>query len=332
MPNEKGEMTEQEKMELEKNAPDFVKEAEAEKKTKGKKEPEPQEESDKDEAVDIGMPDVPQTPQEKSLATTKAIMRDKAYDYFLTQAQDIVNVTSRIDNLEGRRLVFNALNRIEIMLQEQNISWKQVNQRKLISALANTALLGLDAEQGEVYAIPYREKTGVNVTLQRGYKGERKIRLLHSINKNVADIDAFLVHDGDEFSVSHEPGTDDFKFKEKDVFNPGKVIGSFGYILYTDGRKKVHTLTLADLEKRHQASKMPNSPAWKNWLNEMYLAKTVMATCKDVVVNFDDDKVMKSAYIDTDYENIEEVDLDDTQKIPLQKQDGRFVIGQGKEA
>ncbi len=332
MPKDDGSLTEQEKMDLEKDAPDFVKEAETEKKSKGKAKDEQQPE-DKDEAVDIGMPEVPeQTPQEKSQAVTKAIMRDKAYDFFLQSAQSIVNVTSRIDNVEGRRLVFMALNRIEVMLQEQKITWKQVNQRKLISALANTALLGLDAEQGEVYPIPYKENGQVTVNLQRGYKGERKIRLLHSINKDVEYIDAFLVRKGDTFSVKHTPETDTYFFEESDAFRSGEVIGAFGYVQYKGGRLKVHKLTIDDLKKRRAASKSPNSPAWTKWTEEMYLAKTIMATCKDVPVHFTDD-VIQRAYVSTDFEEVPEVEITDegSQKIPLQKQGDKYVIGDGKK-
>jgi phage RecT family recombinase len=310
------------------DVPDFVKEAAQE-----QPQEQPQEPEDRDEPVDIGEPEVPQqTPQDKSQAVTKALMRDKAYDHFLQSAQDIVNVTSRIDSTEGRRLVFMALNRIEVMMQEQKITWKQVNQRKLISALANTALLGLDAEQGEVYPIPYKENGQVTVNLQRGYKGERKIRLLHSINKDVEYIDAFLVRKGDTFSVKHTPETDTYFFEEADAFGNGEVVGAFGYVQYKGGRLKVHKLTKADLDKRRQASKSPNSPAWAKWTDEMYLAKTIMATCKDVPVHFTDD-VMQRAYISTDFEEVPEVEITDegSQKIPLKNQGGRYVIGAAKQ-
>lgn len=284
------------------DAPDFVKEAEV---AKGA-------EQEQERSIDIGMPDVPETPQEKSLAATKSLMRDRAYNHFLTQAADIVSVTSRIDNVEGRRLVFNALNRIEMMMAEQHITWAQVNQRKLIAALANTALLGLDAEQQEVYPIPYREKTGVNIQLQRGYKGERKLRLMHSIGRDkdpIKWIDAHLVREGDTFTVEYGAETDKFEFKA-DPFSAGAIKGSFGYVLYETGRIKVHTLTLDDLERRHKASKQPNSPAWTKWTPEMYLAKTIMAVCKDIVVHFED-KALVSAYANTDIETAEVIEVED---------------------
>lgn len=287
------------------DAAEFVQEAEAAKATQQ------QEPEDKDTTIDIGMPEVPETPKQKSLAATKQLMRDRAYNHFLTQAGDIVSVTSRIDNVEGRRLVFNALNRIEIMMAEQGITWDKVNQRKLISALANTALLGLDAEQQEVYPIPYRGKTSVDVQLQRGYKGERKLRLLHSINRDkdpIKWIDAHLVREGDTFAVEYGPSGDSFEFKA-DPFSAGAIKGSFGYILFESGRVKVHTLTLADLEKRHMASKMPNSPAWKNWTSEMYLAKTIMAVCKDIPVHFEDAPLV-SAWNSTDIETAEVIDIE----------------------
>ena len=289
------------------DAPDFVQQAEA----KAAQE-QGQEKPEQERQIDIGMPDIPETPQEKSLAATKSLLRDRAYNHFLTQASDIVSVTSRIDNVDGRRLVFNALNRIEMMMADQGIEWKQVNQRKLIAALANTALLGLDAEQQEVYPIPYKEKGGYNITLQRGYKGERKLRLLHSFDHDenpIKWIDAYLVREGDTFMVEYGPETDKFEFKA-DPFSAGAVKGAFGYILYKSGRIKVHTLSLDDLEKRHKASKMPNSPAWRDWKNEMYLAKTIMAVCKDVVVHFED-KVLVSAYANTDIETAEVIEIED---------------------
>ncbi len=357
MPNNNGEMTEQEKMEFERETPDFVKDAEKEKaekkqepkgKAKGKTQAKATEKADKDEPVDIGEPEITtdsseeKTPQEKSQAVTKALIKDKAINYFLESASGIINVMSRIDNEEGRRLIFFALNRSEIAMQEKGVVWAQINQRKLVSALANVALLGLDAEQQEIYPILYKDgKVTINnrsydrysIDMQKGYKGERKIRLKYAM-RPIIDMDARLIREGDKFKVHTTAQSDTFEF-DHDPFNEGKIKGAFGWVVREDGTMRVKVLTLNDIEKRKKASmdKMNGklSPAWKNWYEEMALAKTILAAAKDIPIEIKD-PVVAAAFRATEYENIEEVEIEDERnpRIPL-NQDGKFRIGDGKD-
>ena len=308
------------------DAPDFVKEAEANKAETEQTVEQPPEAEDKDEIIDLPA----QTPQEKSQAMTKVLIKDQAINYFLENASSIINATSKINNEEGRRLVFLALNRAEIAMQEKGIAWSQINQRKLVSGLANVALLGLDAEQGEVYPIPYAEKGGkYNINFQRGYKGERKIRLKHAI-RPIEDMDVRLIREGDTFKVHTTAEGDTFEF-EADPFNEGKVKGAFAWILRKDKTIKVKVLTVADIEKRKKASmtKMGGnlSPAWKLWENEMILAKTLMSVAKDVPIEIKD-RVIEDAYENTDYETVDVLELPDdtTPRIALPANTG-FKVG-----
>lgn len=322
------------------DAPDFVKEAEA---AKAVKEVEPEQPDETDEPVDIGEPEAPEekTPQQQSQAVTKALVKDKAINYFLESAAGIINVMSRIDNEEGRRLIFFALNRAEIAMQDhfpKAVTWGQINQRKLVSALANVALLGLDAEQGEVYPILYkdgkvtikgREYDRYAINMQRGYKGERKIRLKYAM-RALLDMDARLIREGDTFKVHTTAQGDMFDF-EHDPLSEGKIKGAFAWVLREDGTQRVKVLNMADIEKRKKASqdKMGGklSPAWSKWENEMILAKTLLACARDIPLEIKD-PVVQAAITDTDYEEVEalEIEAEGEKKIPL-PQGGKFRIG-----
>ena len=316
------------------DAPDFVKEAEA---ARAAQEPERPEETDA--AVDIGDPQVPDvsTPQQQSQAVTRSLVKDKAINYFLESAAGIINVMSRVDNEEGRRLIFFALNRAEIAMQDKKVTWAQINQRKLVSALANVALLGLDAEQGEVYPILYKDGTVTiggkeydryAINMQRGYKGERKIRLKYAM-RPLMDMDARLIREGDTFKVHTTAAGDTFEF-DHDPFGNGAVKGAFAWVIREDGTQRVKVMTLEDIEKRKKASieKMSGklSPAWKNWYNEMALAKTILAASRDIPLEIKD-PVVQAAFRDTDYEIVEQLEIEDetAPRIPLPQ--GKHIIG-----
>jgi recombinational DNA repair protein RecT len=324
-------------------APDFVKESETAKKEQAQQQ-EAQEQPEAPEAPEDEQESKAITPQQKSQDVTKRLIRDQAMTQFIDSASNIVNLTSKLDTEVARRLMFFALNRTETALQDhypKPVAWSQINQRKLVSALANAALLELDAEQGEVYPILYKDGTvkiqgkdydRYAVNMQRGYKGERKVRLKYAM-RPLLDMDARLIREGDTFTVHTTALSDEFEF-DHDPFNTGKVKGAFAWVVREDGTKRVKVLTMEDLEKRRQASmeKMGGklSPAWKKWENEMYLAKTLLAAAKDIPVEIKDTAIA-DAYADTDYESVDVVEIE-SEKAPrldpkaLSK--GKHVIGQ----
>jgi len=99
-----------------------------------------------------------------------------------------------------------------------------------------------------------------------------------------------LVHDQDEF-ILNEADPDSLVHKSDPFAKPdkrGPVVG--GYAIFRDESKRVmhlETMSLEDFEKVRQASKAPDSPAWKKWTNEMYRKAVLRRGSKYVPINND---------------------------------------------
>lgn len=99
-----------------------------------------------------------------------------------------------------------------------------------------------------------------------------------------------LVHEKDEF-VLNEADPDSLVHKSDPFAKPdkrGAVVG--GYTIFRDENRRVmhlETMSLEDFEKVRQASKAPDSPAWKKWTNEMYRKAVLRRGSKYVPINND---------------------------------------------
>lgn len=102
--------------------------------------------------------------------------------------------------------------------------------------------------------------------------------------------DRFLVVKGDEERIEHEPAPMDA--------DPGQVIAS--YAIFKQGDTVLHreVMRLKDIEDARNASKSPNSPAWRNWFGEMAKKVAVNRGSKSVPMS---DAVMQTIQRDNDF-------------------------------
>lgn len=94
--------------------------------------------------------------------------------------------------------------------------------------------------------------------------------------------DEFVLNEADPDSLAHH--SDPFAKHDQ----RGPVVG--GYAVFRDDQKRVmhlETMSLDDFEKVRQASKAPDSPAWKKWTNEMYRKAVLRRGSKYVPINND---------------------------------------------
>lgn len=120
--------------------------------------------------------------------------------------------------------------------------------------------------------------------------------MVHGIIKRVKELGGVfsivckLVHENDEF-ILNEADPDSLVHKSDPFAKPerrGAVVG--GYAIFRDDQKRImhlETMSLEDFEKVRQASKAPDSPAWKKWLNEMYRKAVLRRGSKYVPINND---------------------------------------------
>lgn len=102
--------------------------------------------------------------------------------------------------------------------------------------------------------------------------------------------DKFLVIKGDDERIEHEPAPMDA--------DPGQVIAS--YAIFKQGDTVLHreVMRLKDIEDARNASKSPNSPAWRNWFGEMAKKVAVNRGSKSVPMS---DAVMQTIQRDNDF-------------------------------
>lgn len=159
----------------------------------------------------------------------------------------------------------------------------------LTREITKCAVDGLVPDGKEAVLIPYWNKDA-------GCHEANYQPMVHGVIKRLKELgDVFsivceCVHSNDTFSInladleslSHEP----------DVFaeNRGDIVGA--YVIFRDDERRVihrEWVPLSELTKARQASKSPNSPAWKTWESEMFRKVTLRRGSK--YISTDNEKI-----------------------------------------
>lgn len=182
----------------------------------------------------------------------------------------------------------------------------------IVRTMIKGAYLGLDFFRRECYAIPY----GDQLTLMVDYKGE--IKLAKKYGKNISDIYAKIVQEGDILEIGVQSGRQVLNFTPK-AFNDGKIIGVFAVVVFNDGTSKYETMSVKDVEDvRQKYSKAANSPAWiKSW-GEMAKKTVLRRLCKLIDLDFDNQEQQKA------YEEGGDADLGHKPSPVVEKVDDPF--------
>lgn len=201
-------------------------------------------------------------------------------------SKNIKNVSKTITSQEAQRLTLALCVKANDIMEEQGIAWGQINANKFVVDAVKIAAMGLDASNNEVYAIPYKNKKSnkYDLDLTMSAWGWRKLVIQYGVGKKITDFKQFAISENDSFTVEHTPNDDIWSYKQN-PFGGGKTIGYVTIACYADGTSNVMTHTKADIEKRRNASKAPNSPAWKSWYDEMAIAKALRRHCKQIAIS-----------------------------------------------
>jgi len=157
----------------------------------------------------------------------------------------------------------------------------------LIGAIASASHLGLMfGVAGHVYMIPYDKKKKVDgkwivekteCQLLIGYKGYLN---LYMRNKEIMDVYAELVYEGDDFTIRQ--GTNP-SIEHTPKFKPiRRVIGGYGVAKFKNGSIRIIYLTYDDLMKIKAASKASDNGPWKDWPEEM-MKKSIIKKMKNSI-------------------------------------------------
>lgn len=165
-------------------------------------------------------------------------------------------------------------------------------QASVIETLNRAAELGLDLSGtlGEAYPVPFnnkvkykdengrdREEYLMQLTLIIGYRGFEKLAWQSGM---VDHIDAEVVCKNDRFSFK-KGTTVTLDWSPCLDGDRGEIVGAYACVGIKGGGKLARFLPASDLEKIRSASKSKDSPAWRNWKDEMYRKCALKRTLKD---------------------------------------------------
>lgn len=142
-------------------------------------------------------------------------------------------------------------------------------RESIIGCMIRMGQLGLEPTLGKAWLIPYRNKEKPGAPLEAQFQtGWRGLAELAKRSGKVYKIPARTVFDGDIFDV--EEGTVD-RMIHKPQWKTEDPIFYYCVVFYTHQgwEPSFQIMTPNDVQKIRNASKAPNSPAWKTWFEQM---------------------------------------------------------------
>lgn len=240
--------------------------------------------------------------------------------------------------------VGNALKSAYLILQEAKTREKKpvlqvCTQESIANALLDMVVQGLNPTKQQCYFIPY----GNQLTLSRSYLGT--IALTKRL-KGVKDVVAYPIYKNDKLDIGFDILTGKTKINE---FKPAldhkaqDLTGALGIVV---GENEILYLEYMNMEQIrnawNQGTMKGNSPAHKNFPDQMAIKTVINRVCKKYVNAADDsdkiaDLISKTAEeVDNELEiemaenaNAKELPLDEIEEVEyeeIQEQDGQVEI------
>lgn len=230
--------------------------------------------------------------------------------------------------------VGNALKSAYLMLQQATTREKKpvlqaCTQESIANTLLDMVVQGLNPAKQQCYFIPY----GNQLTLSRSYLGT--IALTKRL-EGVKDVVAYPVYKNDKLDIGFDILTGKTKineFKPSLEHKPQDLIGALGIIVGEKEPLYVEYMNMDQIKKAWEQGTMKgNSPAHKNFPDQMAIKTVINRICKKYVNTADDsDKIadlinQSVEEVDNAMEiemaenaNVKELPLDEIEEIPLEK-------------
>ena len=237
--------------------------------------------------------------------------------------------------------VGNALKSAYLMLQQATTRDKKpvlqaCTQESIANSLLDMVVQGLNPTKQQCYFIPY----GNQLTLSRSYLGT--IALTKRL-KGVKDVVAYPIYKNDKLDIGFDILTGKTKINE---FKPAldhkaqDLIGALGIVV---GENEILYLEYMNMEQIrnawNQGTMKGNSPAHKNFPDQMAIKTVINRVCKKYVNAADDsdkiaDLISKTAEeVDNELEiemaenaNAKELPLDEIEEVEFEEIDGQVAI------
>lgn len=216
--------------------------------------------------------------------------------YQPTNAKQITSaVAERLDTLKDEGLAlpahYNAQNALKAAyLRLQTVKDRQgrpaltvCTEPSIANALLDMAIQGLSPAKNQCYFIVYENE----LQMQRSYFGT--IAALKRLD-SIEDIDAQVIHQGDEFEIGADETGHIIVTKFKPSFaNLDKPIkGAFAFIKLTNGRTAYTVMTKAQIDTSWAQSRNRQNNVQKKFSDEM-AKRTVLNRAAKMFINTSDD-------------------------------------------
>jgi len=184
----------------------------------------------------------------------------------------------------------NALKSAQLFLADMVVSGKSVFEACTPASIANSLLKmvvqGLSVAKNQCYFIPYGNQLGY----QRSYNGS--VALAKRV-AGVTKVVPVIIYEGDdfEFGIDLETGIRKVTKHETEFANidNGKIKGAYAVVHYADGSKTTEIMTISEIEQSwQQGATKGNSPAHKNFRQEMAKKTVINRACKEPIATSDD--------------------------------------------
>lgn len=176
---------------------------------------------------------------------------------------------------------FDRLKSTFLIAVQQNPDILECSEASIRREIQKCASDGLVPDNKEAAMIPYKKEIQYQPMVYGIIKRMKELGGVFSIVCNlVYENDEFVVNEADPDSLVHK--ADRFS-KDR-----GPIVG--GYAIFRDDQKRLmhlEIMSLEDFEKVRKASKAPNSPAWRDWKEEMYKKAVLRRGAKYISINND---------------------------------------------
>lgn len=187
----------------------------------------------------------------------------------------------------------------------------------IANSLLDMVVQGLSPAKKQCYFIPY----GKELTLSRSYMGTVAVARRFG---GIKDIRAQVVYQNDDFEYEIDPMTSDIKItrhaQKLENIDIAKIKAVYAVVLTADDKYYVELMTMDQVRKAWgQGATKGNSPAHKNFAEEMAKKTVINRACKLFVNTSSDSAILTSAFnrvTENDYRNdgavvvdVEEADI-----------------------
>lgn len=180
------------------------------------------------------------------------------------------------------RLQPSALVRFALLDYSQNEQLQRCTPESIYLALIACAQTGLEpgALKGEAFIVPY----GNQAQFQAGWRGLVKLALRSGAVKVIR---SHVVYEHDEFEFVQ--GSEERVVHRPALRDHGPLIATYALAKMDNGEIEVEVMDLENLEKvrKHAARGGRESPAYRDWADQMYRKAAIRRLCKRLPVGED---------------------------------------------